>query len=253
MRRGRTLIKGRIVIGSADTDFFLLFAHILTTDGYRVTLATTDGDVSSSATGSDIRAVLLDDQQRRFSAVQACRSITQNVASRNVATVAIVAAHANASHIELISAGVDEVFVRPFAPARLLDYLDRRRSLQKVLLRQSGVLMHSGVILDLDERTVTRSGVAVHLAPTEFALLACLMTRPNRVCSRIELLAAAWPGRRFVESATLNVHIGRLRKALNREGQGVIWTVRSIGYVFGSVCGGANAAGPAPGWEAGQP
>jgi two-component system phosphate regulon response regulator PhoB len=243
-------VKGRIVIGSADTDFFLLYAHILETDGYRVSLAMTDADVSSSATGSDVGAVLLDDQQGTFSAVQACRSVKENVALHDLLTVAIVAPHANAAHIELICAGINETFVRPFAPVRLLDYLDRRLSLKKVLLRQSGILVHSGVTVDLDERTVTRGGIPVHLAPTEFALLACLMAKPNRVCSRTELLAAAWPGRRFVESATLNVHIGRLRKALNQEGQSVIRTVRSIGYAFD---GGADAAAPTPDREADHP
>ena len=243
-------MKGQIVIGSADTDFFLVYAHILETDGYRVSLATTDADVSRSATGSDVEAVLLDDQQGRFSAVLACRSVKENVALRDLATVAIVAPQTNSTHIELISAGIDEAFVRPFAPVRLLEYLHRRLSLKKVLLRQSGILVHSGVTVDLDERTVTRGGMAVHLAPTEFALLACLMARPNRVCSRAELLAAVWPGRRFVEDATLNVHIGRLRKALNQEGQSVIRTVRSIGYVFG---GGADAAGAAPVREADRP
>lgn len=250
MRRGRTVVKGRIVIGSADTDFFLLYAHILEADGYRVSLATTDAAVSSSAIESAVEAVLLDDQLGRFSAVQACRSVKENVALRDVATVAIVSPQSNSSHIELISAGIDEAFVRPFAPVRLLDYLHRRLSLQKVVLRQSGILVHSGVTVNLDERTVTRGDLAIHLAPTEFSLLACLMARPNRVCSRSELLAAGWPGRRFVESATLNVHIGRLRKALNQEGQGVIRTIRAIGYVFG---GGTDAAGLAPGRETGYP
>jgi two-component system phosphate regulon response regulator PhoB len=231
-----TLVKGRIVIGSADTDFFLLFAHILEAAGYRTSLSTTDADVSSSATDAEVRAVLLDHQAGGFSAVNACRSIKENAASRDVPTVAIIAAQA-----------------RAFAPARLLDYLHRRLSYRKELFRQGGRLQHSGIVVDLDERTVTQHGMVIHLAPIEFALLACLMARPTRVCSRTELLDAAWPGRRFVESATLNVHIGRLRKALTRDGECVIRTVRSIGYAFGFDCGAAGACGPAQATEADHP
>lgn len=172
MPRKWTLMKGRIVIGSADTDFFLLFAHILEADGYRTSLSTTDADVSSSATDAEGRAVLLDHQGGGFSAVHACRSIKENAASRDVPTVAIIAAQARSSHLDLISAGIDETFVRPFAPARLLDYLHRRLSYRKELFRQGGRLQHSGIVVDLDERTVTRRGMVVHL------LL------PNSLCRR---------------------------------------------------------------------
>ncbi|MCJ8521141.1 two-component system phosphate regulon response regulator PhoB [Pseudorhizobium tarimense] len=228
-------MKGLIALCSADTDFFLLFAHILESAGYRITLAKTLDDLNSFESTSDVAGFLLD-ARGSFPAVEACQIIKNKSALSQGAIIAILAGQTPPQYLDLISAGVDETFVRPFAPGKLLEYLHRQVSHNRELARRPGTLRHSGVVVDLDQRTVTRNGAPIHLAPTEFSLLVHLMTKPGRICSRVELLDAAWPDRRFVEAPTLNVHINRLRKALNRFGEpDLIRTVRYVGYAFGSA------------------
>lgn len=244
-------MKARILVGSVETDFVLLFSHILEAAGYLTSLAKTVEEVKRFTNDRDVKAILLDGHLDHFPAAQACQAIKQNPMSRWKPAIAIIRSEAQSRHLDLISAGVDETFVRPFAPAKLLEYLHRRLSQHSDPYRGGGRFEHSGVIMDLDDRRVTRDGAAIHLAPTEFALLLCLMRRPNKICSRAELVEAGWPGRRFVEAPTLNVHIGRLRKAL-MEGvrPDLIRTVRSIGYVFGTPPNGASTVGAQPAKEA---
>jgi two-component system phosphate regulon response regulator PhoB len=228
-------MKACVLVGSTETDFFLLFSHILGAAGYRTLLVKTVAEITTFARERDVRAILLDADPGHFPAAEACQIIHRNDALRRIRTIAIVGSQPPSQHLDLISAGVDEIFVRPFAPTKLLEYLHRHSTQSREVPGGTGRLQHSDVVLDLDERRVTRRGAAVHLAPTEFALLICLMRKPGKVCTRAELLEAAWPGRRFVEGPTLNVHIGRLRKALNSgQNADLIQTVRFVGYIFGS-------------------
>jgi DNA-binding winged helix-turn-helix (wHTH) protein len=94
---------------------------------------------------------------------------------------------------------------------------------------------HSGISLDRDARQVRRNGTDIHLGPTEFRLLECLLARPHHVFSRDELLIMVWGNDGDVALRTVDVHVGRLRKALNHHDEpDPIRTVRSVGYALGS-------------------
>lgn len=229
-------MKAVVLIGSGDTEFFLLFAHILEVGGYHPKLASGVSELIQLADDRDVKVIMLDCQPGRFSAIEACQAIKQTPALTGVLTVAIIEAGAKDWYLDLIAVGVDEAFVRPFPPAMLLDYFHRHLTRNTRCSSDRGRLEHSRVAVDFDNRRVTRNGVSIHLAGTEFTLLIYLMKNANRICSRMELLDAAWPGRRYVQESTLTVHVGRLRKALNATGgTDLIRTVRSIGYAFGDA------------------
>jgi len=111
-----------------------------------------------------------------------------------------------------------------------------RALLRRALPAQTkGQLTFSDVVMDLDAHRVNRAGQYIHLGPTEFRLLQFLMERPGTVYSREELLNAVWGPDIYVEPRTVDVHIRRLRKALNLEGKDdLIRTVRAAGYALDS-------------------
>jgi two-component system phosphate regulon response regulator PhoB len=95
------------------------------------------------------------------------------------------------------------------------------------------ILVYAGIELNTNRPSVRRLGIYVHLGPIEFRLLQFLMENHEQACSRAQLIEAGWPERRFVDFKTVNVHIGRLRKALSvTGGPDLIRTVRSSGYML---------------------
>ncbi|QXC52990.1 response regulator transcription factor (plasmid) [Agrobacterium salinitolerans] len=229
-------MKKLILIGSIDADFFLLLSHILQIEGYQVLMARGVEEMSHLADDPQVRAVLLDCRPDPFPAVEVCARIKGNHRTAGVPILAIIGAGAQGQYVDLQRAGAEECFVRPFAPIKLLEYL-RQSGLSRTLPRaRTGQLSHGGIEIDFEHHRVSRGGQDIHLGPLEFALLSCLMERPTEICRRAELMTAVWPGLHHVEERTLNVHIGRLRKRLNQNGQpDPIRTVRGVGYILEST------------------
>ena len=131
-----------------------------------------------------------------------------------------------------LEAGADDYVVKPFSPAELIARINgllRRSS----TVRDGGELIYDDLELYVLTHKVRRSGRAIHLGPTEFKLLRTLMERPERVFSREQLLDKAWGHGIYVEDRTVDVHIRRLRRALNADGKpDLIRTVRAEGYAL---------------------
>ena len=131
-----------------------------------------------------------------------------------------------------LEAGADDYVVKPFSPAELIARINgllRRSS----TVQDGGVLIYDDLELSVLTHKVRRSGRAIHLGPTEFKLLRTLMERPERVFSREQLLDKAWGHGIYVEDRTVDVHIRRLRRALNADGKpDLIRTVRAEGYAL---------------------
>jgi two-component system, OmpR family, phosphate regulon response regulator PhoB len=129
-----------------------------------------------------------------------------------------------------LDTGADDYVVKPFAMSELtarIRALLRRTRPELVEER----LEYADIVLDRGSRRVTRAGRSIHLGPTEFRLLDFLMQRPGRVFSRERLMDAVWGPNTYVEMRTVDVHVGRLRKALREGGTfDPIRTVRSAGY-----------------------
>jgi two-component system phosphate regulon response regulator PhoB len=175
-------------------------------------------------------AVLLDWMLPRLSGLELCRQIRRAPAWRDLPVIMLTARGEEGDRVRGLDSGADDYVVKPFSTTELIARL-------KAVIRRARpntadeILKFADLALDLSAHRVVRSGEPVHLGPTEFRLLRFLLERPGRVFSREQLLDAVWGRDAEVELRTVDVHIRRLRKALNDNGRNdLIRTVRSAGY-----------------------
>lgn len=225
-----------ILIGSTDSDYFLLLEHVLDVEGFETIFGRSVEEIVYLATECHPYAILLDCRTASFSASQACQHLKKEPRTAGISTIALIGPGAESQYDDLLKAGIDENFVRPIAPARLLDFLRTRARGNRSFFKKATSdvsLSYAGIEMNAETRRVSRNGIDIHLGPIEFRLLQHLMRNPERVCGREELVANAWPRNIHVEPRTVNVHIGRLRKALRLDGSAdPIRTVRSAGYTL---------------------
>ena len=182
-------------------------------------------------------AVLLDWMLPRISGLEVCRQIRRAPAWRDLPVIMLTARGEEGDRVRGLDSGADDYVVKPFSPneliARLRAVIRRARPAST-----AETLRFSDLSLDLSAHKVARDGKPIHLGPTEFRLLRFLMERPGRVFSREQLLDAVWGRDAEVELRTVDVHIRRLRKALNGGGRtDVIRTVRAAGYALDEAVG----------------
>ena len=133
--------------------------------------------------------------------------------------------------MKLREAGANESFVRPLAPAQLLDFLRATLAAFPMTAGEDRRLRFADLEMNLNTYRVFRNSQEVHLCPIEFRLLRHMLARPGKVFTRDELIRAAWPSNIFVDARTVDVHIGRLRRTLKAAAErDLIRTVRSAGY-----------------------
>jgi two-component system phosphate regulon response regulator PhoB len=176
--------------------------------------------------------VLLDWMLPLVSGIEVCRQIRRSPQSRTLPIIMLTARGEEADKIRGLNSGADDYITKPFSPSELVARV--RAVIRRSKPDASGEsLSFADILVDLAAHRVTRGGRPVHLGPTEFRLLRFLMEHPGRVYSREQLLDAVWGHDVYVEVRTVDVHIRRLRKALNGPGEvDVIRTVRSAGYAL---------------------
>jgi two-component system phosphate regulon response regulator PhoB len=175
-------------------------------------------------------AVLLDWMLPQVSGLEICRRIRRTPQWRTLPVIMLTAKGEEADRVRGLEGGADDYVVKPFGVTELVARL-------KAVLRRARptagaeTLRYADLVMDLASHRVTRNGDSVHLGPTEFRLLRVLLERPGRVFSREQLLDAVWGRESEIEPRTVDVHIRRLRKALNEDGRrDLIRTVRAAGY-----------------------
>jgi two-component system phosphate regulon response regulator PhoB len=177
-------------------------------------------------------AVLLDWMLPRVSGLELCRQIRRNPAWREVPIIMLTARGEEGDRVRGLDSGADDYVVKPFSTTELVARLRAviRRSRPAV---SAEILRMGDLALDLSAHRVSRAGQSIHLGPTEFRLLRFFLERPGRVFSREQLLDAVWGRDAEVELRTVDVHIRRLRKALNEGGhKDLVRTVRAAGYAL---------------------
>ena len=207
-----------------------LLQYNLEKEGYDVTVA---GDGEEALILVDERQpdlVVLDWMLPKVSGIEVCRRLRSRPEARNVPIIMLTARGEETDRIRGLDTGADDYVVKPFSmtelTARIRAVLRRiRPGLAEDRIR------HGDIVIDRVAHRVRRAAREVHLGPTEFRLLDYLMQHPGRVFSREQLLDAVWGSDVYVEARTVDVHIGRLRKALNQDIESdPIRTVRSAGY-----------------------
>ncbi|WP_397421759.1 phosphate regulon transcriptional regulator PhoB [Phenylobacterium sp.] len=209
-----------------------LLDYNLMKEGFRIERAA-DGEealLKISEEAPDL--VVLDWMLPKVSGVEVCRQIRAGTETRRTPVIMLTARSEEADKIRGLETGADDYVVKPFAMSELVARIRAllRRTRPELLDER---LEYGDLLLDRARHRVTRSGQDVHLGPTEYRLLDFLMQRPGRVFSRERLLDAVWGANTYVELRTVDVHVGRLRKALRKpDAPDLIRTVRSAGYAL---------------------
>jgi len=174
--------------------------------------------------------IVLDWMLPKLSGIELCRRLRGKVETRNLPIIMLTARGEEADRIRGLDTGADDYITKPFSMSELLARI--RAVLRRIRPALAEDLVTYGeIILDRTTHRVRRGDRDIHLGPTEFRLLDHLIQYPGRVFSREQLLDAVWGSDVYVEERTVDVHIGRLRKALNISGEkDPIRTVRSAGY-----------------------
>ncbi len=209
-----------------------LLKYNLEKEGYRVSVAGDGEEALLLADEGKPDLVVLDWMLPKVAGIEVCRRLRSGRESRNTPIVMLTARGDEGDRIRGLDTGADDYIVKPFQMSELLARL--RAVMRRIRPALADDKVAAGdVTLDRGSHRVKRAGRDVHLGPTEFRLLEYLMQHPGRVFSREQLLDAVWGSEVYVEARTVDVHIGRLRRALNA-GQEFdpIRTVRSAGYSF---------------------
>jgi two-component system phosphate regulon response regulator PhoB len=207
-----------------------LLQYNLEKEGYDVVVAADgeEGLVQIDERLPDL--VLLDWMLPKLSGIEVCRRIRGRAETRNLPIIMLTARGEESDRIRGLDTGADDYLTKPFSMSELIARI--RAVLRRI---RPGLaddrINHGDIVIDRVAHRVRRAGNEIHLGPTEFRLLDHLMQHPGRVFSREQLLDAVWGSDVYVEARTVDVHVGRLRKALNVEGTvNPIRTVRSAGY-----------------------
>ncbi|MGY9105797.1 MAG: phosphate regulon transcriptional regulator PhoB [Alphaproteobacteria bacterium] len=215
-----------------ESSLATLLRYNLEREGYRVAEAS-DGEealIVADETHPDL--VILDWMLPQLSGIEVCRRMRARGHLRNTPIVMLTARGEESDRIRGLDTGADDYIVKPFSMSELLARV--RAVMRRVRPSLVEDVMNVGEIsMDRGSHRVKRAGRDIHLGPTEYRLLDQLMQHPGRVFTREQLLDSVWGSDIYVEARTVDVHVGRLRKALNESGErDPIRTVRSAGYSF---------------------
>jgi len=209
-----------------------LLSYNLEAAGFRVATAS-DGEEALLVIAEEAPdVILLDWMLPRLSGIEVCRQIKARPGARDAAVIMVSARSEEVDRVRGLETGADDYITKPYSINELLARV--RANLRRVRPGQSGQVLEVGDIrLDPESHRVSRNGGELHLGPTEFRLLAALMEKAGRVWSRESLLDRVWGRDIYVDTRTVDVHIGRLRKALCvHGGDDPIRTVRGAGYAI---------------------
>jgi two-component system, OmpR family, phosphate regulon response regulator PhoB len=225
-------VKPLVLIVEDEAALVTMLRYNLEKEGFAVCVAADGEEALIQIAERKPEVVLLDWMLPLVSGIEVCRQIRRAPASRTLPIIMLTARGEEGDRVRGLNSGADDYVVKPFSPTELIA---RLRAVMRRAQPTSGeeVLRFTDVAMDLVAHRVTRDGKPIHLGPTEFRLLRFLMQHPGRVFSREQLLDQVWGHDVYVEVRTVDVHIRRLRKALNADKTAdLIRTVRAAGYAL---------------------
>ena len=228
-------MKPYILIAEDEDALATLLEYNFEKEGYEVGLARDGEDAVLLASERTPDLMLLDWMMPKLSGVEVCRRLRRRSETRTTPIIMVTARGDETDRITGLDYGADDYVVKPFSIPELLARVRALlRRAQPGLLED--IIRQGDIEIDIKAFRVKRKDKEVHLGPTEFRLLDHFMRYPGRVFSREQLLDSVWGRDVYVEARTVDVHIGRLRKALKKAGgKDPIRTVRSAGYAFEAV------------------
>lgn len=227
-----SLSKPYVLVVEDEAALATMLRYNLEKQGFRVEEAGDGQEALTRISEGAPDIVLLDWMLPVLSGIEVCRQIRRRPATRDLPVIMVTARTEDQDAVRGLNTGADDYITKPFNMEALLARM-------RALLRRAGAVPVRGqhvfhdITMDLSAHRVHRNGRAIHLGPTEFRLLEFLMQHPRRVFSREELLNSVWGPDIHVEPRTVDVHIRRLRKSINGEGElDVVRTVRAAGYAL---------------------
>lgn len=222
----------RVLLVEDDPSLVELLRYNLEAAGFHVVSTPSGEEALLMAREALPDLVLLDWMLEDVSGIEVCRQLRRVQATASLPILMLTARGAEEDRVRGLETGADDYLIKPFSPRELMARI-------RALLRRlrpalaDGTLSYGGIVMDTLAHSVERDGRSVHLGPTEFRLLRHFLEHPGRVFSREQLLDSIWGFDAEIELRTVDVHIRRLRLAMNSgEGPDLIRTVRSAGYAL---------------------
>jgi len=226
------LSKPLVLVVEDEAALATMLRYNLEKQGFRVEEAADGQEALNRVQDVQPDIVLLDWMLPVMSGIEVCRQLRRRSATRDLPVIMVTARTEDQDAVRGLNTGADDYITKPFS-------IDALLARMRALLRRANAVPQKGrlefhdISMDLASHRVHRNGRAVHLGPTEFRLLEFFLQHPRRVFSREELLDAVWGRDIHVEPRTVDVHIRRLRKAINAAGElDIVRTVRAAGYAL---------------------
>ena len=229
-----SLAKPTVLIVEDEAPLLTLLRYNLEKQGFRVDEAADGQEALLRVAEARPDIMLLDWMLPSLSGIEVCRQLRRRTETRDLPIIMVTARTEDQDAVRALDIGADDYIAKPFAMEHVIARI-------RALLRRSGrvaskgSLAYADLAMDQDAHRVTRAGRPLHLGPTEYRLLEFFLQHPGRVFAREQLLDAVWGRDIHVEPRTVDVHIRRLRKAINQGDEvDLIRTVRSAGYALDS-------------------
>jgi two-component system, OmpR family, phosphate regulon response regulator PhoB len=207
-----------------------VLSYNLEAEGFRVTQAENGEEAMLLVNEALPDLILLDWMLPNVSGIEICRRLKMRPETRGVPIIMLSARSEEVDKVRGLETGADDYIIKPYSLVELMARV--RAALRRTRPATVGVVLEwEDIRLDPETHRVHRDGAVLKLGPTEFRLLSTFMEKPGRVWSREQLLDRVWGRDIYVDTRTVDVHIGRLRKALG--GEDVLRTVRGAGYALG--------------------
>jgi len=229
---GTDSLQPNILIVEDETALVELLTYNLEKAGFQVTVARDGEEAMLAVAEAKPDLILLDWMLPYISGIEICRRLRRNPDTSDLPVILLTARGEEGDRIRGLESGADDYVVKPFSPSELI------ARVRAVMRRTRPVfdkdtLTYADIVMDLGSHRVNRGDRTIDLGPTEFRLLRFLLEHPGRVFGREQLLDAVWGQETYIEPRTVDVHIRRLRKAMNSPGlPDLIRTVRSAGYAL---------------------
>ena len=210
-----------------------VLAYNLKAEGFLVISADNGEDALFLVEEEEPDLILLDWMMPNLSGIEVCRRLKSRDKTRAIPIIMVSARSEEVDKVRGLEIGADDYLVKPYSVIELIARL--RTQMRRTRAASIGETLHfQDIILDSETHKVFRDEAQLKLGPTEFRLLRTMMEKPGRVWSRDQLLDRVWGRDIYVDTRTVDVHIGRLRKALLKHGgKDVLRTVRGAGYALG--------------------
>ena len=223
-------ISPRIAVIEDEEALSILLRYNLEAEGYLVSTILRGDEAEEELRHQPPDLIILDWMLPGVSGIELCRRLRNRSETSRVPIIMLTARGEESERVRGLATGADDYVVKPFSTPELMARVKAllRRTRPEVIASQLKV---AEIELDREAHRVHRSGRELKLGPTEFRLLEFLMRAPGRVFSRAQLLDGVWGENIYVDDRTVDVHVGRLRKAVNRGKEAdPIRTVRGTGY-----------------------